>query len=457
MGMGRNGSRFGHADVGDSGAGGAAIERFNAVAGFRLDITLGEALSYSGYTEEDVIALGLDPSLKNLIKNSSGAAYGWPVPIAPKNHIGAISRTAAGSLGGTDDLWGVPYYTYGLQSGRTWSAGPGFPDIAGTGKGNLKMVRGWAPYYEEFDRVPARDNDFPGGNEGFLDYRVPYIAWQTDPYGGIQQWMQASSENSGDWFSDVWRQFTDLHRGLDLDRRTTGSGGGHGFGCSMPFDTYFETMLNAPHGTNYIRAGVFQTRTNQPSTWANWLIVDEVYKFFGEQEYAEEFNNGILIEDPAYPGSGLKMGWDKYLWRNLQLFNWGTHGGNTAEETSTNRAVLELIRAGRGTTAEARTNQTLAKCRDPAFSIDDPVYYLAEWCKFDWGRPGSPTIAERVRRRVEPTLKDYFMGEMHHAVPAATLNATTYNDAARKNYTPTGPKFKRMDWKGLTNYPEPMN
>jgi hypothetical protein len=62
-----------------------------------------------------------------------------------------------------------------------------------------------------------------------------------------------------------------------------------------------------------------------------------------------------------------------------------------------------------------------------------------------------------VRRRVEPTLKDYFMGEMYHEVPNAALDATTYNDAAKANYTPTGPKFRRMDWKGLTDNPERMD
>jgi hypothetical protein len=159
------------------------------------------------------------------------------------------------------------------------------------------------------------------------------------------------------------------------------------------------------------------------------------------------------------------MGWDKYIWRNLSFFIWGSHGGNTTEETEASAAVRDLVRSGRATTQEAMSNITLAKCRDPAFPVDDPVYYLSEYCKMDWGRPGSPTIAERVRRRVDPILKDYFMGEMYHEVPAPAATpestpdlqaqlAATYHDEAKSNYKPTGPKFKRMDWRGLIDNPE---
>ena len=471
MGIGRNGARFGFADIGDSGAGGAAIERFNAVAGFRSDITLGETLSYSGYSEADVRALGLDPELKNPIKNTAGKAYGWPVPIAPLNHIGAAPQQA-GALGGYSDLWGTPYYMYGLQSGRTWNVdidGTSV-NIAGTGTANARVVRGWAPYWEAFDQYPNVNANFGNANgpsSTYLSGPVPYVAYQFDGYGGIQQYMQGRGEDKYNnanppraWFGDVWYDFNDLHNGLDLDHaRSGGSGRGvEGFGCSMPFETYFITILNAPYGTNYIRAGLMQTRTNQPSMWANWLIVDEVYKFYGEQEYAEEFSNGSLVEDSNYPGTGLKMGWDKYLWRNLNFFNWGSHGGTTTEETSTSTTVAGIIRSGKANSDTAKATVALAKCRDPMFPVDDPVYYLAEWHKFDWGRPGSPTIAERVKRRVEPILKDYFMGEMYHTVPASNTNsataASTYHNAAKEAYTPTGPKFKRMDWKGLTDSPE---
>ncbi len=470
MAMGRQGSNFGHSDIGDSGAGGAAIERFNTAAGLRLDITLGEALSYSGYTEAQVIALGLDPSLKNPIKNADDTPYGWPVPIAPIKHIGAITRTTPGSLGGYEDLLGVPYYTYGLQSGRTWPIGDGFPSWGGAGDsggtGRLRVVRGWAPYWEEFDHVPNSAQNFgttPTGN--WANAKTPYVPWQhtvTQQWSGIQQWMQGRDEDGANryWFGDVWRQFNDFHFGLNLDRvANQPTRDPQGFGCAMPFDTYFEIMLNAPHGVTYIRSGVGQMRTNQPSMWANWLLNDEVYKFFGEQEWFEE--HGTITEDPDYPGSGLYMGWDKYIWRNASFFAWGQHGENTTEETASNTALLGIVRSGNATTEYAKANFQLAKLRDSMFPVDDPVYYLGEWHKFDWGRPrpggtAGVTIAERVRRRVEPILKDYFMGETFHEVPSSVNTAETYHDAAKAGYTPTGPKFKRMDWKGLTDNPENM-
>ena len=460
MGIGRNGGRFGFADVGDSGALGAAIERFAAVAGLRRDITVGEALSYSGYSNADVIALGLDPSLKNPI-----TGYGWPVPIAPKNHRGASDGTE-GTLGTFADLKGVPYYTYGLQSGRTWNVGPGaIKDIAATGTANLRMVRGWAPYWEDFDRVPNVNNNFGTTASGsWANAKTPYVPFQhtaTEPWSGIQQWMQGRGEDATNyyWHGELWKSFSDLHDGLDLDHTNAQpTRSKQGFGCTMPWDTYYCAVLNAPYGTNFIRSGVQQTRTNQPSMWAAWLIADEVYKFFGEQEYAEEFNNGQLIDDPAYPGTGLKMGWDKYIWRNATWMNFGSHQGTT-EESNAARDLARLIRTGAATTETASGSDAsarlLALLRDPMFSIDDPVYYLAEWCKFDWGRPGAPTIAERVRRRVEPNLKDYFMGEQYHAIPASGNNAATYHDAAKAAYTPTGTKWKRMDWRGLIDTPEP--
>jgi len=475
MGIGRNGARFGFADVGDAGAGGPCVERFVAVTGFRLDITLGEALGYSGYSNADVVALGLDPTLKNPIQASDGRAYGWPVPVAPIRHQGASTRTAPGSLGGFEDLWGAPYYTYGLSNAtnRPWMAGvDNAVNISRTGTGNLRMVRGWSPYWEDFDRVSNVNTDIPGTNSGtwaVANVKIPYAPYQhttTESWAGVQNWMQARGEDgtSRNWFGDIWRQFNDLHDGLDLDK-TVASGqsnrGKEGFGCTMPFDTYFWGMLNAPYGTNFIRSGIQQTRTNQPSEWAQWMFVDEIYKFFGEQEYAEEFNNGTLVDDPAYPGSGLKMGWDKYIWRNGCFFNWGSHGGNTSEETSTVTNYMRIIRSGNATTetviAGGADAVTLAKVRDAEFPIDDPVYYLAEWHKVDWGRPGAPTIAERVRRRVEPIMKDYFMGEQYHAAPApssAADAAAHYHDAAKAAYTPTGPKFKRMDWRGLIDNPE---
>jgi len=467
--VGRKGGNFGFADVGDSGCCGAAIERFVGYAGLRNDVTVAEALSYSGYTRAQVEALGLDPDLTNPITSGS-TKYGWPVPIAPLKHQGASTRTTDGSLGGFADLWGAPYYTYGLQSGRTWEvAAPGdsVVNIANTGTGNFRAVRGWAPYWEDFDRAPTGSGatnfgTAPTGN--WANAKIPFVAYQTpgENWSGIQNWIQSRGEqgNSRDWQGDTWRLFSDLHAGLDIDHAAGQSGRGtEGFACTMPFDTYFIAMLNAPHGTTYIRSGASaQIRTNQPSMEAAWLIADEIYKFYGEQEYAAA-NGGVLVEDPAYPGSGLKMGWDTYIWNNGCFFAWGTHGSNESEATSTASRYSGYVRSGQATTenvisATGTMRTDLVKLRDPMFSIDDPVIYLSEWCKMDWGRPGADTIAERVRRRVEPNLKDYFMGEVYHAAPVSGNTAASYHDAAKTGYTPSGTKWKRMDWRGLIDNPE---
>jgi len=468
MGIGRNGGNFGFADVGDSGACGAAIERFVVFAGLRKDVTLGEALGYSGYSNADVIALGLDPALRNPI-----SGYGWPIPIAPLKHRGAADGSA-GTLGTFADLKGVPYYTYGLQSGRTWNAGPANTNIANTGTAEFRCVRGWAPYWEAFDATPARGSAFgtvpSSGN--WANVKKPFIAYQqpAENWSGIQNWIQAAAEqgsSGSDWLNSVFRQFSDLHGGLNLDNALGQTGRGvQGFSCATPCDSYFIAMINAPYGTSWIRSGAnAQIRTNQPAMEAAWLLADEVYKFYGEQEYAMEHNGGVLVEDPNYPGTGLKMGWDKYIWRNGHYeYAWGTHGDNTSDETSAGARLAGYIRSGTATTTTATTGTTgntgerttLAKARESMFPlVDDPVVYLAEWHKMDWGRPGAPTIAERVRRRVEPNLKDYFMGEQYHQAPASGISPATYHDAAKSAYTPTGTKWKRMDWRGLIDNPEP--
>jgi hypothetical protein len=223
-------------------------------------------------------------------------------------------------------------------------------------------------------------------------------------------------------------------------------------------------MLLAPYGAQIIAAPVHQTRTNQPGMWANWVITDEIYKFYGEQEYAAEFNNGMLIEDPEYPGSGLYMGWDKYIWNNQQANWWGTHAGLPTTTAINQHRSRMLQNKGVGTTtAFARENRMIAKHRDPHFSIDDPVTYLGDYHKMDFGRPGHPTIAERIKRRVYPILGDYFRGEAYHAPPSTSSSSpytmAAYHSAAREAIDSgalilSGPRFKPMDWRGLLDNPE---
>ena len=485
---GRNGSRFGWANIGDSGAVGAAIERFISPAGFRMDITAQEALSYSGFSQAEIDAIGLPANLKNTKTGTSPRGsgtmnYGWPVDPAPIGHIGVVTRDMVGSLGGYQDFWGYPYYLWGIVSGNkmygdhtsinhTYTTNTADRMVTARGR----VVRGWSPYLDAFYPAPAAGNSTAIAGAQHTNTRVPYVAiWSPhENWSGIQNTIQARGENQYDWQNITFRGFDDLHNGMDLDFARGQSGRGvEGFCCTMPHDTYFANMLLAPYGSQIIAAGSAQMRTNQPSTQANWMITDEIYKFYGEQEYFEE--HGAWIEDPEYPGSGLYMGWDKYIWRNLHDLHWGGHEGTQSGVNSTlSEHRARIFKEEDYGTNIAKTSLHLAQLRTPFFPVDDPVTYLGDYHKMDWGRPKgglkstadsvagandsqNPTIATRIQRRVYPILKDYFMGEVYHAVPAVSGTPHgTYHDEVNANYTPTGPKFKPMDWRGLIDKPEPL-
>jgi hypothetical protein len=67
-----------------------------------------------------------------------------------------------------------------------------------------------------------------------------------------------------------------------------------------------------------------------------------------------------------------------------------------------------------------------------------------------------------VAKWVEPILDRYYLGEMYHPKPALYTDggdAATYHNAAKAaiasgTLTLTGPKYKTMDWRGLTDNPE---
>jgi hypothetical protein len=193
-------------------------------------------------------------------------------------------------------------------------------------------------------------------------------------------------------------------------------------------------------------------------------MIDEVYKFYGEQE-----GNGQL--DSRYPNSGLYNGWDKYIWRNAIWMNWATHLASATEKTAGIPYIYNAVAHENDTTAAAMAEWNIAKFRDSPWQVDDPVSRF-DFYRMDWGRPrpggklantsDAPTIAERVRRRVDPILADYYKGEMYHVKPAINdpdVDASTYHTAAKAAISSgqlvlTGPKFKGMDWRGLLDNPE---
>jgi len=467
---GRQGSRFGFANIGDSGGLGAAIERFVSPVGFRRNVSAQEALALSGFTQSEISALDLPSNFMNPI-----GTYGWPVDAAPIGSIGVITRTEAGSLGGEEDLYGYPYYHKAIVAGDKMYGDLhtyGTTSNDGQTAGRMRVMRGWSPYFEPFNHASTAD---AGGGTALTAARnantkLPFVAYQTpsEAWSGIESAACARGESGYNWELLRFYEFNDMHMGMNIDRvRTDPSRTKRGFACQLPFDTYFANMLLAPYGGQIIAAPTHQMRTNQPSMWANWLITDEIYKFYGEQEYAEEHNNGVLVEDPEYPGSGLMMGWDKYIWNNLHANWWGTHAGLPTTTAINQHRSRMLENEGIGTTTDfAKTNIMIAKHRDPAFPVDDPVTYIGDFHKMDFGRPGAPTIAERVKRRVWPILKDYFLGEAYHQVPSTSSQAPftqdTYHNAAKDaiqsgELVLTGPKFKPMDWRGLTSNPEPLD
>ncbi len=502
----RSGNRSGIVMIGDSGAAGAAIERFLSPAGFRKDVSAQEALRLSGFSQADINEMtagltsnapaGKDPGFYNV--NPDGTLkmgkpawypdqpYGWPVAVSPVKSIGAITRETPNSIGGEEDLWGNPTYIHALTNTDTVQGTNitfGSVDNSRMTGSRARYVRGFAPYFEDFHHHPASNagNVIPGTRmpNSFL----PFVAWRNpghnDFFAGIQNLIQARNENEASmaWQNRTFYQFNDLHDGLNLDGVITQpTRGKEGYACTIPYDHYFLNFLMAPHGMVMIAASAAQMRTNQPSMEANWLLTDEIYKFYGEQEYMEANGQTTLttLDGDYPPEAGLYMGWDKYIWNNQKDFWWGVHAGLQAIAVPTIRELRSRYLSGQGTTtANAKAQVALMRNRDPYYVHDDPVLYIGDYQKMDWGRPGHPTIAERMGKRVKPIMPAYFLGEVYHQAPSQATTPPytyeTYHNAAKAQYpnhaapngTPAsgglpGPRFKPLDWRGLTDEPENM-
>jgi hypothetical protein len=238
-----------------------------------------------------------------------------------------------------------------------------------------------------------------------------------------------------------------------------------GWQCSIPSETYYQAMLDAPYGVQVHAYPDMQGRTNDYGSFTTWLVVDEIYKMYGEAE-----GSGAPASD-APPNSGLYDGWDKYIYNNMQDYWWGNHAGmQSAAAPSMTAARTRLLQGGEGISTPvvfAKSDIKIARFRDPHFMVDDPYAYIVDWHKMHISRPrpdGTPgtPISERVSRRVTPILADFFKGEIYHNAPARygpNVSARTYHDAARAaidggTLQLSGTKFKPMDWRGLLDNPE---
>jgi hypothetical protein len=538
-------TRAGFVNIGDSGSGGHFTEKFYHQAGLRLDVSAQEALRLSGFSEAYITqnlaglpdnSAGLPPrqghartlfgptrtagfynvnpdgtlkmgqySVRGQILEVRGfQPYGWQVAMMPDNAVGFSKRTTAGSNGGMEDTWGVPWYhvgirgqgqttnmNYGTQAAilnpsdrgtevavvRTMVNGPdtGMPPYGTAAESNQvdrreRLVRGWSPYFDAFNAAPQSSTnttmEFPLPNgENYIE--VPYTAFfsmidgQSNPdwVAGIGSWVD--DDSLGTWTNAIFSQFPINHQvdGFDYPNDT------EGWQCSIPTNTYYQAMLDAPYGVQVHAYPTMQSRTNDYGSFVTWLVVDEIYKMYGEAE-----GNGQPASN-APANSGLYDGWDKYLYNNMQDYWWGNHSGmqGAAAPSMTAARTRHLERgAGIATTVdEAKADIKIARFRDPNYLVDDPTAYITDWHKMNFSRPrpdGSPgvNISERVARRVTPLLADFFKGEIYHNAPARygpNVTARTYHDAAKaalqaQTLQFTGPKYKAMDWRGLLDNPE---
>jgi hypothetical protein len=431
--------------------------------------------------------------------------YGWTVSTMPDNAVGFSKRETGGSNGGMEDTWGTPWYhtgirgqgqttnlAYGTQDAilnqadrgqqvayvTTMANGPetGMPSYGTAAESNQvvrreRLARGWSPYFEAFNAAPQSNSnttmEFPLPNgENYIE--VPYTAWfsmidgqqNANWVAGFGTWLE--DQSVGTWNNSVSASFPANHTvdGFDYP----GDVGG-GWQCSIPTASYYQAMLDAPYGVQVHAYPTMQNRTNDYGSFATWVVVDEIYKMYGEAE-----GNGSAASN-APAGSGLYDGWDKYLYNNMQDYWWGNHAGmQGAASPSMTAARTRLLEGGVGIATPietAKSDITIARFRDPHFLVDDPYAYISDWHKMHISRPrpdGTPgvPISERIGKRVTPLLKDFFQGEIYHNAPARygpTVSAITYHDAAQQAITAgtlqlNGPKYKPMDWRGLLDNPE---
>jgi hypothetical protein len=389
----RQGNRVGHASIGSAGSGGPALERFLSPAGYK-----------SGVNPAD------------------------PLPL---NENGLMQF---------EGLVGKPWYMKKIAVGTD----PSTTDTPGGTSDDMryKAVRGWAPYFEEFDQTKENNS-----NTVSATATTPFIGWQSpsESWSGIQSLSEGRNETPG-WFSVRFREFTDLHYGLDIDHVRGNEGRSkYGILCTIPFDQHYLSALIAPNGI-IMQDGYIVPRNNPESQFANHLIIDEIYKMYGEAE--------------GKP--------NKYIWRNAFVMTWGTHGSSTGNEAAdrnyhakkifdsfgektAENTVLESITTDATDLSGSESDLNLLKMRFPYFHIDDPIGRF-DYYRVTWGRPGAPTIAERVKNWVDPILPAY-----NEWVKVAPAPAAGPNTNVQGSYTEVStPKFKAMDWRGLIDTPEAL-
>ncbi|GHV29145.1 hypothetical protein AGMMS4952_14360 [Spirochaetia bacterium] len=430
---GRNGSQIGHVAIGSAGSGGPALERFISPSGYRVN--------------------------------------GLPADPLPIGQPGIMDYSL---------LKGKSWYLKKMENGEsTLGGGPIVTPSAGIDDNyRYRTVRGWSPYFESYERTPII---IAVGGASYED-TTPFVGWQAPStyypgnqgyWGGIQNLSESRNECPG-WFSVRFREFQDLHYGLDMDHVTGNEfRPPYGLLCTIPFDQHYLAALIAPRGILF-QDGLGVPRNNPDSQFATWIINDEVYKFLGEMEGNEY----------------------KYIWRSGVMFTLGQHTLATGNEAPDRNYHATLVfkdydaKAGiaggeelpSGTSAPG--DYHLFKLRDPIYHIDDPLGRF-DYYRVNWGRPGHPSVADRVRSRLPDALiAAYEADEIHRPAPWTYGNTSHTVDVPKVlipnppvngdgtnvpasvtvDYTgwkttaaaPSIPRFKPMDWRGLIDTPEDL-
>jgi hypothetical protein len=272
-----------------------------------------------------------------------------------KNHTeDPLPVSGAGAMS-YNDLKGITWFQQRISGAGGTSA---------AGENDRVVVRGWTA------DTPGILPDSLVYGEAFNNRWEPYGA-NRDGFGGIQNLAQARGEAPG-WFSARFGQFNDSHNGLDLDHDNSQTGRGkEGVLCTMPFDAHYIAALIAPR-IIYYEDGYATTRNNPEAQWANWLICDEIYRM-----YAEETGDSSIV------------------WRNAIKIYHISHTGTPAYQQQDEVDLTAAIYGGFTPNAKFRT---------PPFPVDDPRYRW-DFDRMDFGRPGHPTIADRVKAMRESPVK----------------------------------------------------
>jgi hypothetical protein len=344
------------------------------------------------------------PSIERYVA-ATGYKDGAEDPLPPWDTTGSVSVSDADFMS----------HAWNIKTGITWGDGS-------TASTSASTYRAWAPYNETYATTKAQGASAPPGTAGRTDrlFGSKQLSY-TEAWSGIQTWPECYQEDMG-WFGARLNQFTHNHADFNLDRVTSQPNRTKwGIFNTTNFDSYFMSMLRAPY-TIYFADGYRVPRNNVESQFANWVICDEVYQLYYEDPKSIDYQD------------------DTVIWRNGMTMTDVTHLANASRDRTSFQAFMDAYFEHK--TGPNKYPAYGEMFRTPVFQIDDPVSRW-EYYKMNWGRPNHPSIADRVRARIEPVFSDSDTG---------VYGTTGYIPGGHS--IPSGSKYRAMDWRGLLDAPE---